>query len=900
MYNPDIIGICESWLKNSVNLTAFNNDYQVFRNDRPDTIGNGGGTLIAVKSHLCCQLVTKLTVNKCECIFIDVKSNESVYTRYALVYRPPDTSLDDSVELYNIIYDHLKSVKMYILLGDFNLPDISWSNFVARSNISREFLTLCFKLGAVQCVDFPTREDNILDLVLCSTKFLLNSISCEPPFSTSDHASILCYLANHKNANHGTTAKPCFKKADYAVINAFLATIDWNAVYADCVSIEDYWDAFKGILNTAIYNFVPFVESKRRKHVPWFNRTLKSLHRIKQTKWKKYSRSRNVVTHAEYKAAATNFKREFLVSKCNFEKHLFKTDNSKAKFYGYVKSQTSVCNSIPCLKRQDGSLAFTDYEKACEFNEYFASVFVRDNGILPAFSTTCSDSLNYFSCSQRDIVKVVRKLKNSSSPGPDGLNVFFLKMVLAVIVNPLCTMFNVSLNHGTLPSDWKTAYIIPIFKKGDAQKASQYRPISLTSVICKILERVVREKLLDYVMKNNIVPKEQHGFIPKKSTVTNLLECLNDWSQSFDNGRGTNVVYLDYSKCFDSVCHSKLLFKLSKYGIAGPALTWLGNFLTNRVQSVKVNNTISPSASVMSGVPQGTVLGPILFLLYSADLPAAVSHCKISMYADDTKIYKEITNIQDCLLLQQDLDSITNWAETWQMSLNPDKTKMLNVGKSKVSYTYTLNGGAIEQVDHMKDIGVIVQSNLKFTMHCTDIMKKALYVTRTIFTTFKFHDFNFYTKMYVTYVRPILDYASQAWSPLLKVNIDRIESVQRYYTRRICPNNLSYNERLALLQLDSLEVRRIKCDLSLFFKLLSGSSIIEIGNSYSFTDRRRGNSKNLYVHFCRTDKRKLFWINRIVPQWNCLSEEIVSSINTKSFKHKLNCINFVGRGSLYC
>jgi len=846
-----------------------------------------------------CHLVNKLNVNKCECIFVDVKLNRSDYIRYALVYRPPDTNLDDSIELNNLIYDYLKSVKLYILLGDFNLPDISWSDLVARSNISREFLTLCFKLGAFQCVDFPTRKNNILDLVLCSTKSLLKSIHCEPPFSTSDHASILCYLNNHENTNHSNTAKPCFKKADYTVINAFLATIDWSVVYADCVSVDDYWDAFKEIINTAIYYFVPFVNPKNDKHVPWFNKTLKNLHRAKQSKWIKYSRSRNVVTFAEYKAAASKFRKEFLLSKCNFEKDLFRTDNNNAKFYGYVKSQTSVRNCIPCLKRNDGSLAFTDYEKSCEFMEYFASVFVTDNGVLPDFTVTCSDNLNNFSCSERDIVKVVRKLKSTSSPGPDGINAFFLKKILAVIVNPLCKVFNVSLDHGMLPKDWKTAHIIPVFKKGDAQKASQYRPISLTSVICKILERVVREKLLDYALKNNIVPKEQHGFLPKKSTVTNLLECLNDWSQSFDKSRGTNVIYLDYTKCFDSVCHSKLLYKLSKYGITGPAHLWLKNFLTERLQSVKVSDVISPETSVKSGVPQGTVLGPILFLFYSADLPAVVSHCKLSMYADDTKIYTEINNMQDCLLLQKDLDSIAKWAEIWQMSLNPDKTKMLYIGNSKVCYKYTLNDRVIERVDHMKDIGVIVQSNLKFTMHCTNIVKNAFYVIRTIFTTFKHHDTDFYTKMYITYVRPILEYASQAWSPLLKGNIDRIEGVQRYYSRRICPD-MPYSERLILLKLDSLEVRRIKADISLFFKLISNLVVIEIDNSFTFVRRPRGHSKHLFVHFCRTDKRKLFWINRIVSPWNSLSEDIVSCNNFNNFKRKLNSVCFTGRGSLYC
>jgi hypothetical protein len=336
---------------------------------------------------------------------------------------------------------------------------------------------------------------------------------------------------------------------------------------------------------------------------------------------------------------------------------------STGKFYGYIKSQTSVSSPISCIQRADGSLAMSDHERAGIFLEYFSSVFVIDNNHLPEFNPDTSERLEQFSCSVRDIVKIITKLKNNSSPGPDGISAVFLKKILAHIASPLCEVFSHSLAEGTLPDDWKTAHIVPIYKKGDPQQASNYRPVSLTSVIGKILEKIVRTQLLDFMLRNDVIPANQHGFLPKKSTVTNLLECLNDWTYNFDSKMATDVIYLDYSKCFDKVCHSKLLHKLEKYGITNQALQWLKGFLLDRKQYVRVNQSLSAAAEVKSGVPQGTILGPLLFVIYSADLASVVSNSKLSMYADDSKLYKSITNGHDCDLLQEDLNNVLYWAE---------------------------------------------------------------------------------------------------------------------------------------------------------------------------------------------------------------------------------------------
>ena len=900
---PDIISISETWLNSNVRFTALGNNYNIFRQDRTSSIG--GGILLALRNNLKYKFVDKFSDFNCECVIVDVQFDHSNYMRYIAVYRPPDTPLEDSAQLFDKLYTYIENTKFFTVLGDFNFPDIDWENYIATTPASREFISFCLKSGLHQLVNFPTRNNHILDLILCSDERFFYEISCDIPFSTSDHNSIMCTLKSFTNDNTCTTniRKPCFAQADFTLINAFLSTIDWEEVFRNCNDVNQSWLALKNVLDTVIFNFVPFVDNAySRKDVPWFSTKLRRLRNIKQRRWQKYKHNRNIVLYANYKDAASKFRSEFLLSKCNYEKKLFDSQNVDPKrLFNYIKKQNSVVTSIPSIKTTDGNLVTSDFDKSNVFSEYFSSVFVNDNGFMPNFQAGCTGSFHSFTCNVVEIIKIVKKLSNNSAPGPDGYTPFFLKNIIAHVANPLAKVYNHSLSEGKVPSDWKIAHIIPIFKKGDAQKASNYRPVSLTSIICKVLERIVRKQILDYAFEHNIFPKDQHGFLPKRSTVTNMLECLDKWTQNFDNKYQTDVIYLDYSKCFDTVVHSKLLFKLSCYGFQGTALQWLKCFLSNRSQIVKVGNTLSNPQDVISGVPQGTVLGPVLFLFYSADLQHVIRYSKLSMYADDTKLFKKIESFNDCLLLQEDLTAASNWAKLWQLKLNPDKTHLLTIGITRINFSYSLDGSAVAKVDTICDIGINVQSNLKYTNHCNKVIRNAHYSIRNIFNTFKYHSADFYVKLYVTYVRPILEGACQVWAPSIKDNIDNIEKVQRFFTRRLPGmKDIPYLQRLTKLNLEPLERRRMKHDLVFFYKMINGKTVVNLDNSFRFIPSYRGHNKTLFLHYSRTDKRKYFYINRIVSLWNSLPYDCVNANAISSFKKKLEYCILPGRGSIYC
>ena len=821
--------------------------------------------------------------------------NDSIKLRTGCVYRPPNASTQDSEDLFKFILDMLDSTKHFVIYGDFNLNDIDWSNLSSSSYVSDEFINVCMRSGATQCVNFPTRGENILDLVLCSDQNLMQKIDRGEPFSLSDHDSIYFTMQPLAKQFKEKVLKPCFSKADYGLINSYLITLEWDRIYANCKTAEDYFKAFTQVIENVVSKFVPMTSTSRKKGAPWFNDKLKNLKRVKQRHWKRYVKHKNIVRYSMYEDSSNVFKSELLKAKCNHEKMLFDNRNRNSKkFYNYVRKQTTVCSEIPCL-RSENVLATSELEKANVFSDYFATVFTEDNGIMPDFNVNCENHLSSFSCDVRTMIKIVKKLKLSSAQGPDNIPALFLKNIIANIASPLNIVYNKCLSEGFVPNEWKIAHVVPIYKKGNPQSPSNYRPVSLTPILCKVLERVVRKEMVSYLFDNNIIPKNQHGFLSKKSTVSNLIECLDKWTMNFDRGLQTDIVYLDYSKCFDSVVHSKLLFKISKYGFSGNAYNWIKSFLTDRKQFVKVGNTLSHSQDVLSGVPQGTVLGPLLFLCFSSDINSVVKHSNISMYADDTKIFRTCNNKDECKALQNDINSVSKWASQWQLRLNPDKTKHLRIGKCRYEHVFNLNGVNIIQVNSICDIGVFIQSNLKFSDHCNSIVKKAFFNVRNIFNTFKGHSPEFYVTLFKTYVRPILESSSQVWSPNLQYNIDKLESVQRHFTKRIPGfSDIPYPSRLTVLKLESLESRRIKADLTLYYKLINGRVCINVENSIRPFHSHRGHSKHLYRFYSRTETRKHFWTNRIVSYWNKLTEDIVSAKNVKCFKKKLIATNFEG------
>ena len=365
-----------------------------------------------------------------------------------------------------------------------------------------------------------------------------------------------------------------------------------------------------------------------------------------------------------------------------------------------------------------------------------------------------------------------------------------------------------------MPPFWLKANITPVFKSGDRSDPLNYRPIALTCIMCKLMEHVIKDQLLSYLLNKNLISRHQHAFIIKHSTATNLLECTHDWSIALNDRRSVDIIYIDFRRAFDSIVHSKLLYKLQCYGINGKLLNWISVFLSGRTQCVVLENCHSSYSTVLSGVPQGSVLGPILFILFINDIEhTSQSHTILKLFADDLKLYSVISlnNQQASHSLQQCLDTICEWAKQWQFSINTRKTKTLTLSNPGLisPRNYLVDSVILSHTEEMSDLGVLIDCRLNYNSHINNIVSKALQRCGVFFRGFVSRELSLLRKAFITYIRPILEYNSSVWNPSHKQFIDLIENVQRRFTKRIpAISALDYLERLAIINLEPLELRR--------------------------------------------------------------------------------------------
>jgi len=377
-------------------------------------------------------------------------------------------------------------------------------------------------------------------------------------------------------------------------------------------------------------------------------------------------------------------------------------------------------------------------------------------------------------------------------------------------------MFIHLLSVACVPGVWKKAIITPVHKKGPINLLTNYRPISIICVPCKLLERIVSNKIYSHLMHNNILHPEQHGFVPGKSTCTNLLESLNDWTRNIQDGFPTVVIYIDFSKAFDVVQHDKLFVKLQAFGIGGMLLEWIKNLFNERTFQTRVNDFLSAVRDLLSGVIQGSVLGPLMFLIYINDLAELLAsfNIKIKLFADDVKLYVKVVGPVDESELQNALSALMSWANIWQLSVSIDKCCVFNIGKGVVPSQFYVNDLLLPTVSSCRDLGVTINTDLSPSLYINDIVRKARTRANMIHRCFVSQNVTLLVRAFITYVRPLLEYNCVVWSPSLMRDITLIEQVQRRFIKRLRGyGNISYAERLKLLNLDTLEVRRLKFDL---------------------------------------------------------------------------------------
>ena len=548
--------------------------------------------------------------------------------------------------------------------------------------------------------------------------------------------------------------------------------------------------------------------------------------------------------------------------------------------------------------KKDGVIVSDNKGMAEMLNSFFKSVFTADlPSVQPRVTALpCDYELLNMTFDPATVKKKILKLKHGSAPGPDGITVSLLKSCVTPLSSALSIIFNKSMEEGLVPVDWRTANVTPIHKKGSRANPENYRPVSLTSICCKIMESCIRDAIVSHLEVNGLIHKSQHGFMRNKSCTTNLLEFLEFLTSSIDAGQPVDVVYLDFAKAFDKVPHSRLLQKFRAHGVDGNILSWIGAWLADRRQRTVLNGEASEWGLVGSGVPQGSVLGPLAFVVFINDLDeCTVNISKVNKFADDTKVGNVIKDQLDVANLQQCLDKLVDWADTWGMKFNTGKCKVMHLGHNNTKAEYKMNGQVLQATDAEKDIGVRVQSSLRPGKQCAEAAGRANAVLNQILRAFHYRNRHTYIDLYKQYVRPHLEFAVPAWSPWTQGDKEAVERVQRRAIKAVSGLAANtYEGRLKELGLLTLEARRDLFDLVQTFKIVHGLDDVNkdvwftmIGDNPARVTRETSDPLNFVRQNPRTEVRRNFFSNRVINKWNNLPSELKSAVSVNSFKRQL-------------
>ena len=898
----DIVFITETWLQEYFpdRLLDPKDKYNILRHDRAQ--GRGGGVCILFSKRLTFVPVINATAESLEVLAADVVVNRAK-CRFVNVYRKPSYSLEDAQYAQDLV-DQLKQLSdvawSTVIVGDLNVPSIDWSSLTCPSDgIQDVILDFTCDNGFDQMVTEPTRGDNVLDVVLTNNRFLVSDVRVASPLGNSDHSRVNFVVDIPDRYNESTTSSSkiySWSRADYESLSSYLMQIDWNTFMSVNLTADAIWTSFKSILYDAFDQFVPTRRScvnRRKKRYP---RIIQKAFSRKRCLWRLCRADpSNDELKGRYRCAEATCRRLLRDHELQNEKKILES-GEPGLFYKHVNSRLSCSSGIGSLIN-NGETVVDDEGKANLLNDYFASTCVEDDGSQPKFERQVPTDVNIdtVAFNTENVYKVMKQLKPKMSSGPDGIPSVVLKKLSPVLAAPLATIFEALMSIGRLPDEWRSATVTPLFKKGLPTQCTNYRPVSLTSVVCKVMERVIVSQLTECLRKHRIISKQQHGFFSRRSTVTNLLETLNDWTLAIQGNNRISAVYIDYSKAFDTVSHPKLFQKLAAYGVTGNLLMWITQFLTCRTQVTKVGASMSGAAYLESGVVQGSCLGPLLFLLYINDVTAAVGgNVMCKLYADDIKLYSVVNTDHDRAALQNSLNRLKDWSDTWQLQISITKCTSMNLGRADSdSFTFTLGNNDLPLETSVKDLGVTVDSNLKYAQHINNIVGQARRRAGLLFKCFQTRDANTLSRAFVVYIRPLLEYASNVWSPVHVGLIDKLESVQRRFTKRISGlESLSYADRLKLLNLDSLELRRLRADLVSTYKFIFGLSDVS-SNFFAVRENcsTRGHQFKLMLEHCDTNTRKHFFAQRVVTVWNSLPAATTNFTTLTAFKASLQNIN---------
>ena len=841
-------------------------------------------------------------------------------------YRPTNADPSSLKALYDNLVEITGGRKLpnMIIAGDFNLPDADWESGTYKPSpqygkeVNEKGLEFMSNLFMTQMVSEPTRGRNTLDLLFATCPDLVENVMVQP--GISDHDAV--------EANIMLKAKVCkqrprtvymYGKADPVELRSRLETLgkEFKAT-SRSRDADGNWNFFTEGIHQIVQDLVPKKIIRERQGLPWISPKLQKNIKKKNRSFRKAKRApwkRKALLWDRYVQQQKAVQKQIKLAHDQYMDSLFEDEdgNPAKKFFKALKAKKRDQVGVsPLRNKKNGKLESSPRGKASILSEQYSSVFKRDtNKRMPPTSGPRYRSMPKIKVSVNGVACLLKKLNPQKAVGPDKVPTNLLKDHADIMAPILQVIFQQSLDTGVVPSDWKQANVVAVYKKGDKNTAANYRPVSLTSISCKTLEHLVFSSIMAHVDTHKILNHFQHGFRKQHSCETQLVNTVEDLARSLEERQQLDLLILDFSKAFDVVSHRLLLGKLDHYGIRGETLGWVTNWLTDRTQRVVVDGECSDDAPVLSGVPQGTVLGPLMFILYINDINDG-TNCSIRLFADDCLLYRVVESTRDAAALQWDLRQLCRWADNWEMDFNPSKCYVLTITKkrSPLSYPYTINGVQLEHLKNHPYLGVELDSTLSWSEHQKNALGKS---QRTLnLLRRNLHGCSVKTKetAYKTLVRPTLEYASSAWDPHVGKQIENLERVQNKAARFVTGQHdwkVSVSGLKDTLQWRSLQERRFIARLTLWYKAIHQQAAVSLPSHYPLkptnhepTDPSLAADKTRHSHdqqygapTATIDHWKYSFFQRTIRIWNVLPPHLVTkpvdNINDKfKFEHSIS------------
>lgn len=905
------IGITETWLQDSTHLVDING-YEFIhkhRSSRP-----GGGVGLYLSNDL--DYTTRVDVNideVAESLFVEINRSQGKNVIVGVIYRPPNQNINEFINKYNELVTYVsKQNKLCYIMGDFNLDLMKFQDHLATSEFLEGMYSNMFYPLITRPTRITTHTATLIDNIFTNDPnnhlngLLLNDISDHLPIFAILHGNI-----DHNSSNNNPTMTRVRSKENINKFKEQLRNIDW-------MEIEGYnnpHSAYTSFLEkyTKVYNTCfPLKRTKTKYNVnnkPWLSKgLLKSINR-KNKLYKKYLSSPNPNSESCYKNYKNKLNHSLRIAKrLYYEKKLI---DSKSN----IKNTWKILNEIINKKNRKSKLPSTfkinnqetsnPTEIANKFCSYFSSIGPELAKSIQNPSKTSHKSFltSHFTNSivlspttEKEIKEIVSNLQAGKAAGYDNIPVDMIKQTIEYISKPLTHIINLSIAHSIVPDELKIARVIPLYKAGDPTDFTNYRPVSILPCFSKLFERVIYNRFIKYINKHNILNKNQYGFRKQHSTSHALIDLVDKITSAIDRKEFTIGVFLDLSKAFDTVNFDILFDKLEYYGIRGLALDWVKSYFSNRSQFVQYNEYCSSAQTITCGVPQGSILGPLFFLLYINDIDMVSDMVDLILFADDTNVFSSHKDLQ-CLIeiITNEIDKLSKWFIANKLSLNIKKTNLM-VFQPRQKKTYniqlSINNQQIKQVEKTVFLGLIIDSHLTWKLHIAHVANK---ISKSIGILYKSSFYLFKSSLRVLYfslVYPYLQYCTAVWASTYPTNLRRVQILQKRALRVLNKSNFNEHTSPIFKKFNTLKLVDIYFLQVGQFMYSYNNQLLPQNFNHMFLNNQTHNyntriCNHFKIPFCRTKTRQFSIIYQGPKYFNSLSSDIRDAPSSNLFKLRL-------------